>query len=263
MRRFRAFTLVELLVVISIIALLIGMLMPALGKARQSARTVQCLSNIRSMEVAHCTYMTDNNGRFVNAGLSHSGGPSAENAEFSWIKTLDRYYGDVLVRRSPSDDSPHWTTQVTGVGRLRTTSYGINNFVADVVNSGSNPHGAAPAAWNSATMGIWPGGDGAAFNRIERILKPSATVHFLMMAYTGSFAASDHVHADDWMSSANPYFAAAAQAQTNAHGGDFRQSNAISNWGFLDGHAETAPMSRLIRMPNPLRNNSFNPMFAQ
>ena len=259
----RAFTLIELLVVVSIIALLIGILLPALGRARRSAKTLECLANMRGMEVAHATYMSENKGRFVNAGLSHSGGPGAENPDFSWVKTLDAYYGTPLLRRSPVDDSPHWETPVPGVGRLRTSSYGINNFLADVVNNGQNPYGPAPTSWNSTSMGAWPGADGNAFNRIERVPRPSATVHFLMMAYTGSFAASDHVHADDWLSSANPYMAAAGQAQTNAHGGEFRQASAVSNWGFLDGHAETAPLSELIRQPIPLRNNRFNPVFAQ
>ena len=55
-----AFTLIELLVVISIIALLIAILLPALGAARQAARNVQCLSNLRQVGIAFTAYEVDN-----------------------------------------------------------------------------------------------------------------------------------------------------------------------------------------------------------
>ena len=56
---YKGFTIVELLVVISIIALLIGILLPAIGKARDKARTTTSLSNLRQLAVAHNAYAGD------------------------------------------------------------------------------------------------------------------------------------------------------------------------------------------------------------
>ncbi len=62
MRR-HAFTLIELLVVISIIALLIAVLLPALGQAREAAKSMACLSNLRQSAIALSTYSGDQRGK--------------------------------------------------------------------------------------------------------------------------------------------------------------------------------------------------------
>ncbi|QOV89599.1 type II secretion system protein [Humisphaera borealis] len=79
-RRCNAFTLVELLVVIGIIALLISILLPSLAKARNQANAVKCISNLRQLGMAFTMYANENRQRLP---FSSSGG-NPYNEDWIW-----------------------------------------------------------------------------------------------------------------------------------------------------------------------------------
>ena len=79
-RRTRGFSLVELLVVIAIIAALVAILMPVLSRAREEARRVQCLANVRALTAGWLMYANANKGRICSSNVQLvNGGPAGES----------------------------------------------------------------------------------------------------------------------------------------------------------------------------------------
>lgn len=263
-RSWTAFTLVELLVVIGIVAVLIAILLPALGRARRQADRTHCLNNLRNMQLAQLQYANDNRGYLVQAGLSHGGAGGDEDV--AWINTLQQYYrggngsgpanGQRLVTRCPADNSPHWPGGLAVPGSnppaFRRTSYGINIFLDRALA----PWG--PKLDPNTPVGGW-------YSKITRIRQPARTIQFLEMAQTGPYAAADHPHVENWAIVGQTNVArsanlAAGMIQTDAHGGLARSPQAVANYGFLDGHAESLTFAEVFRDLHAF--NRFDPALA-
>jgi prepilin-type N-terminal cleavage/methylation domain-containing protein len=109
----RAFTLVELLVVIAVITALLGLLLPAVQSARESARRTQCLTNIRSLAQAVMTYETARNRLPAvtdrtpsTATIAKAGTPGTANgAGYSWIFHMLPYLEDTATYDTVSNNT--------------------------------------------------------------------------------------------------------------------------------------------------------------
>lgn len=93
-----SFTLIELLVVVAIIAVLVALLLPAISKARESAKRVTCASQLRSFGTVFSMYADSNNGWFPGSDLYYYYDP-IEFPNYAWPCILSaRYLGPFETR---------------------------------------------------------------------------------------------------------------------------------------------------------------------
>ena len=138
-----AFSVVELLVVISIIVLLIALLIPALGAAREQARQAMCLGNQRQITAASLAYTNDHDGEFP---LNETAAPFAMTSRSGWVGWADArprfnpYLTDASALYCPS-------------GGDTQTCPNIDNFRDFTIDAGSQGWNKL-AGWDAIPIGV-------------------------------------------------------------------------------------------------------------
>ncbi|MEX0876368.1 MAG: type II secretion system protein [Phycisphaerales bacterium] len=224
----RAFTLIELLVVVAIIAMLIGIMLPALKGARDSAASVVCVNNLRTLAVTTQQHADNNRGLLP---------PSSHSAGFSTLPWAAALYEPLTGRSFTGggyswDDAGWWhatnshyrcphdrrQSPIAQPGlpfSLPALSYGMNVYF-ELTHAEIDP-----ARQNQSRH--------PPFARIASVARPAATV---LMGELTDASSRDHIMAHFWRThGVDP----ASEVAMHLHGDD-----AGSGYAWLDGHATSA-----------------------
>jgi prepilin-type N-terminal cleavage/methylation domain-containing protein/prepilin-type processing-associated H-X9-DG protein len=258
MRR-KAFTLVELLVVIGIIALLIAILLPVLNKAREQANQIKCLSNVRQIGMAFFMYADANYGRFPYSAPYAAN--EVDNEDWIWwqevpVAPTGTNYGRPIVDfdssaiaaylsrplnpnlfRCPSDDTSNRLSQ--GPGGYYRYSYSMNMHM-----SGANVNcPRLTSIRNSSEKVLLVEEDPLTINdgHWSPILVDDNLQQVSVNELTLAVTPVATVASNDLLSSVHDRYKIEPDAATAAD--QLPNADHRGNAAFIDGHAEFAPRS--------------------
>lgn len=248
-RRTSAFTLVELLVVIGIIALLISILLPSLNRARAAANTVKCASNLRQITQAFIQYNVDSKGRGMARPVFTP--PVSDGGGYvMYVLSVNGYLdlqNNPQIQLCPDGQEPGIPGTQFGVGPETSVRIGavrqkwFRNYDARLVSEGSYCYNGWLAYSNNQSgsgtnLQINTGRFGLFFGNISRV-RSGAEVPFIGDGvWSETFPMETDVPSP---SSLNP-FPFAINSNFMNRWFLSRHGKGI-NMGFIDGHVESVP----------------------
>jgi prepilin-type processing-associated H-X9-DG protein/prepilin-type N-terminal cleavage/methylation domain-containing protein len=252
--RRRAFTLVELLVVVGIISVLIAVLMPALSRAREHANRVKCAANLRTMGQALALY-THQYGCYPGCFLSSNG---SATYSFAWPVRLRPFVGgDRRILDCPSQgERCEWTDGAPGPVERAVAGHDRYGYeLGERLLTWQSYFSYGYNAWGTGSPGANAKGLGDVFNpsnplwaqwpelRANRVVRPAE-----MIAIADSTA--DGMYDPFIGSSGDP---------TGKHVWPGRIHGGGANVLFCDGHVQWYAQEELIVPPSPSGNPSYYP----
>lgn len=254
-----AFTLVELLVVIGIIAVLVAILLPALAKARQAALGVQCMSNLRQCQAGFVQYAENNGGKaiswqtagghynpwanFLNVPRDIGSNPLWDPADTSKLSGRNYVYVHAGVLRCPMNYFyPVETQQDKGsiISANPDLAYAAFNYPANTTyvfqTSGAFLNANFPPGYQqSIAYNIW---------NLHRVPDASSTIML-----------SDSFTDNPWGTYGTMYGAAKNNGYMGYNGGvqilhgQAQGRQGLANCAFFDGHVAALTADEIYRSP--------------